>query len=188
MLTLPIIDSTALPYVWVGNFNECPAISVALRDTDANGTNWQLVRRLGSGRKFRSRRKMNAFSSLVPRLLSRLERSRIWFVAGRALIPDHRNTASLVGAGMPASLAPLSLACRNLKDYAAHTACYWDSVSLHNLDCTRMSVARQGGSGTTGLVADRLGRDAILIELSPEYSEMARKRIAGDAPLLAEVS
>ena len=27
------------------------------------------------------------------------------------------------------------------------------------------------GAGTTGLVADRLGRDAILIELSPEYAD-----------------
>lgn len=34
-----------------------------------------------------------------------------------------------------------------------------------------------GGSGTTGLVADQLGRDAILIELNPDYAEMARRRI-----------
>ena len=38
-----------------------------------------------------------------------------------------------------------------------------------------------GGSGTTGLVADRLGRNAILIELNPEYAELARKRIDQDA-------
>ena len=44
-----------------------------------------------------------------------------------------------------------------------------------------------GGSGTTGLVADRLGRAAILIELNPEYSEMARRRIHEDTPLFAEV-
>jgi DNA modification methylase len=44
-----------------------------------------------------------------------------------------------------------------------------------------------GGAGTTGLVADRMGRDAILIELNPEYAEMARKRIYNDAPLFAEV-
>lgn len=37
----------------------------------------------------------------------------------------------------------------------------------------------------TGLVADRLQRNAILIELNPAYVEMARKRIDGDAPLLA---
>lgn len=44
-----------------------------------------------------------------------------------------------------------------------------------------------GGSGTTGLVADRLGRDAILIELNPEYAEMARRRIADDAGMFASV-
>lgn len=44
-----------------------------------------------------------------------------------------------------------------------------------------------GGAGTTGLVADRLERSAILIELNPEYAAMAEKRICGDAPLFAEV-
>jgi len=39
------------------------------------------------------------------------------------------------------------------------------------------------GSGTTGLVAQRLGRSFIGIELNPEYAEMARKRIEGDMPL-----
>lgn len=41
-----------------------------------------------------------------------------------------------------------------------------------------------GGSGTTGLVADRLGRDAVLVELNPEYARMAEKRIAADAGTL----
>lgn len=45
-----------------------------------------------------------------------------------------------------------------------------------------------GGAGTVGLVADRMGRDAILIELNPEYAAMAKKRIKNDAPLFAEVS
>ena len=44
-----------------------------------------------------------------------------------------------------------------------------------------------GGAGTTGLVADRMQRDAILIELNPEYAELARRRIAGDSSLFAEV-
>lgn len=43
------------------------------------------------------------------------------------------------------------------------------------------------GSGTTGVVANRLGRNAVLIELNPDYAEMARQRLANDAPLLAEV-
>jgi DNA modification methylase len=37
-----------------------------------------------------------------------------------------------------------------------------------------------GGVGTTGLVAQRLGRDALLIELNPEYAAMAERRIAAD--------
>lgn len=45
-----------------------------------------------------------------------------------------------------------------------------------------------GGAGTTGLVADRLQRGAILLELNPEYAAMAERRIRGDAPLLAEVA
>jgi DNA modification methylase len=44
-----------------------------------------------------------------------------------------------------------------------------------------------GGAGTTGLVADRLGRNAILIELNPEYAEIAERRLNADAPLFAEV-
>lgn len=35
-----------------------------------------------------------------------------------------------------------------------------------------------GGAGTTGLVAQRLGRDATLIELNPAYVEIARRRVA----------
>jgi DNA modification methylase len=45
-----------------------------------------------------------------------------------------------------------------------------------------------GGAGTTGLVADRLGRDATLIELNPEYAKMAEYRIIDDAPLFARVA
>ena len=43
------------------------------------------------------------------------------------------------------------------------------------------------GAGTTGMVADRLGRDAILIEAKPEYADMAKARIADDAGMFAEV-
>ncbi|SFI35821.1 DNA-methyltransferase [Albimonas pacifica] len=37
-----------------------------------------------------------------------------------------------------------------------------------------------GGAGTTGLVAARHGRRAILLELNPAYAEIARDRIAGE--------
>ena len=42
------------------------------------------------------------------------------------------------------------------------------------------------GAGTTALVADRLGRNAIGIELNPSYCEMARRRIEGDAGMFAD--
>ena len=44
-----------------------------------------------------------------------------------------------------------------------------------------------GGAGTVGLVADRLQRDAILIEISEEYADMARDRIRNDAPLFTVI-
>jgi DNA modification methylase len=42
-----------------------------------------------------------------------------------------------------------------------------------------------GGAGTTGLVADRLQRNAILCELNPAYAEIARERINGEGGLFA---
>lgn len=45
-----------------------------------------------------------------------------------------------------------------------------------------------GGSGTTRLVADRLQRNAILIELKPENVAMAKRRVSNDAPLFADVT
>ena len=45
-----------------------------------------------------------------------------------------------------------------------------------------------GGAGTTGLIADGMQRDAALIELNADYIEIARRRIAADAPLFEEVT
>jgi DNA modification methylase len=39
------------------------------------------------------------------------------------------------------------------------------------------------GSGTTGMVARRLGRRFVGFDLNPEYVSLSRKRIASDAPL-----
>ena len=44
------------------------------------------------------------------------------------------------------------------------------------------------GAGTTGLVADRLQRDCIGIELNPAYADIARRRIGADAGMFAELS
>ena len=45
-----------------------------------------------------------------------------------------------------------------------------------------------GGAGTTGLVADRLGRDAVLIELNPDYAAIAARRIEGEQGLFGNVT
>ena len=42
------------------------------------------------------------------------------------------------------------------------------------------------GSGTTGMVANRLGRDFIGIDLDPKSIEQSRKRIFDDAPMLVK--
>jgi DNA modification methylase len=42
------------------------------------------------------------------------------------------------------------------------------------------------GAGTTGLVADRLGRNCIGIELNPAYAAMAQRRIDDDAGMFAD--
>jgi DNA modification methylase len=45
-----------------------------------------------------------------------------------------------------------------------------------------------GGAGTTGLVADRLQRHALLIELNAGYAAMTERRLRDDAGMFAEVS
>jgi hypothetical protein len=41
-----------------------------------------------------------------------------------------------------------------------------------------------GGSGTTALAADRLGRDCTLVEINPQYAALSERRVTRDAPLL----
>ena len=43
------------------------------------------------------------------------------------------------------------------------------------------------GAGTTLLVADRLGRDAIGIDLSLKYAQMAYDRVGGETPLFTDI-
>ena len=43
------------------------------------------------------------------------------------------------------------------------------------------------GAGTTALVAQRLARDSILVEISEKYARMAQGRLEEDAPLIAMV-
>jgi hypothetical protein len=49
-------------------------------------------------------------------------------------------------------------------------------------------IPRLGGSGRTGIAADRLGRDCTLVELHPGYVAMAARQVRRDAPLMAVVA
>ncbi len=70
---------------------------------------------------------------------------------------------------------------------AAHTTIGWqptcDCPEHDPVPCVVLDPF--AGAGTTLLVADRLGRHGVGVELSGEYCDMARKRCYQDAPLLA---
>lgn len=65
----------------------------------------------------------------------------------------------------------------------------WEPTCKHEAGPTVAAVVLDvfGGSGTTALVAERLGRHAVLCELNPEYVALAARRIREAAPLLARV-
>lgn len=75
------------------------------------------------------------------------------------------------------------------RHYRPVLATGWSPSCAHNADVVPATVLDPfGGAGTVGLVADRLGRDAVLVELSEAYCAMARDRISGEVPLFADVS
>lgn len=60
----------------------------------------------------------------------------------------------------------------------------WQRTCEHDAEPIPATVLDPfAGSGTTGVVALRLGRSFLGIELNPEYLKMAERRIVGDAPL-----
>ncbi len=45
-----------------------------------------------------------------------------------------------------------------------------------------------GGAGTVGVVAQKLGRSSMLVEVSPAYAAMSEKRIRDSAPMFADIT
>jgi DNA modification methylase len=88
-------------------------------------------------------------------------RSTVWTIRPQPTRVDHP-------AVMPAELARRCIVCATQKG---------DTV-----------LDPFGGAGTTGLVADQLERDAILIELNPEYADTATRRITNDGGMFASVA
>jgi hypothetical protein len=67
-----------------------------------------------------------------------------------------------------------------------------DAGWVQGCSCDNTTVAAPivldpfGGSGTTALVANRMGRNAIMLELNPDYAQMAYTRLT-DAELVVEM-
>jgi DNA modification methylase len=64
----------------------------------------------------------------------------------------------------------------------------WRPTCAHNhepIPCVVVDIF--AGACTVGLVADRLGRDSIMMELNPEYAAMGEQRINNDAGWVADV-
>jgi SAM-dependent methyltransferase len=86
--------------------------------------------------------------------------------------PDHNGHQ---GFGVP--WEPTS---RATAGWLSSCSCIAAIVPCTVLDCF-------SGAGTTALVAHRLGRDAISIDLSESYTAMARARLEGDAGMFADL-
>jgi hypothetical protein len=119
-----------------------------------------------------------------PRCLAPYSRvvERTSLYAGKSTAPylseAHRNGhAAQIDGG-----ARLPSALRNTLGWQPSCAC----DAGEPIPCTILDPFL--GSGTTALCADRLGRDAIGIELSEAYARMAEARIAGDAPLWVDMA
>jgi len=76
-------------------------------------------------------------------------------------------------------------------DARASDAVYWhETVDWEpTCDCNAAPTPCRvldpfGGSGTTALVAEKLGRDSVIIEIVPEFAAMAKERIAAEAGTL----
>ena len=65
----------------------------------------------------------------------------------------------------------------------------WSPTCKHEAESVpAVCIDPFSGAGTVGLVAQRLGRSSILIEISPEYAEMSRARITKGLGMFSKVS
>lgn len=95
--------------------------------------------------------------------------------SGRAgNLPEGKNGASMQGGGETRDIRRGPVVHSTTAGWGPTCAC----TQVAPVPCRVLDPF--GGAGTTGLVAQRLGRDAILLELNPEYAAMAERRLAGD--------
>ena len=84
---------------------------------------------------------------------------------------ETRNKRSVTFATQPFAEAHFATMAPELAETCIKAGCPRDGTVLNPF----------AGAGTTGLVADRLQRNAILIELNPAYVNMTRGRIIANA-------
>jgi hypothetical protein len=95
--------------------------------------------------------------------------------------------ATLVANGVPRTTANLYAT----KERGSTITLGWKPTCACNHDAPPVSgevLDMFGGSGSTAVAAERLGRNCTLIDLNPEYSEMQVQRVTADAPLLTTVT
>lgn len=115
---------------------------------------------------------------------------------GQSRMVDHTNEARAAGGDHNSPFGPV----RNARTVWTIATCPYPEAHFATFPVALvkpciLAGSRHGdvvldpfaGSGTTGLVADRLGREFVGIELNPKYARLAKRRIADDAPLWAAV-
>jgi DNA modification methylase len=115
-----------------------------------------------------------SFHATTTQLVQTRNARNVWTIAPKAFREAHFATfppelaRRCIAAGTPESVCG---ACGAV-DHCGGLCQAFDRVPGKVLDPF-------GGAGTVGLVAESLGRDSILIELNPEYAEIAMRRIGG---------
>lgn len=120
-----------------------------------------------------------SFAAATGDLVETRNARNVWTIAPRAFREAHFATfppalaERCIKAGVPATICA---ACGSIEGCGAICEVFGRKPG-HVLDPF-------GGAGTVGLVAKQLGLACTLIELNPEYAEIARRRIAGEpAPI-----
>lgn len=165
-----------LPYIWISNFNKRATLFVSFELSDADRPDWRstysiAARELGTTRQAHSR------AAVVPGNITFRKTSAIGFarLSGRIhafCVFDSETSAR-------AESFPAYGAWRHKHYLAALLTAFF----LAHVFCHRAILAFFG-SGTTGEVAERLGRQWIGIELNPEYGKLAARRTAQTGMLL----
>ena len=93
-------------------------------------------------------------------------------------------TLGAIGRATDAAYQPVEVAVKETTTIGWHPTCACDKPGPV-VPCTVLDPF--AGAGTTLLVADRLQRDAIGIELNTSYTTMAMERCRADAPLFTSL-